>query len=201
MNMTKKLTVVCCIVIGLSLLCAAIAFLVLPGGGVTLVKSPAQTKVSRPAGFPDPEANWIQLPESVNLAAGKPVRAGEVTEVYTASNVTDGDTNTYWESKGVPAEIVVDLGGAYKIKTVAVRLNPAALWEARTQGVEVLVSADGETFTSVAAAAKYDFNPDTGNIIRIDFKSAPANFVKLIFSSNSSARSAGAQAAEILVFE
>lgn len=201
--MIKKWIAVLCAVIALSLAAAAVAFFALPGNdtGVTVVAAPAQTGVTRPEGFPDPEENFIKLPESANLAAGKAVAAGEVTDVYTASNVTDGDTNTYWESKGVPAEITVDLAGTYDIQTVAVRLNPAALWEARTQSIEVLISADGKSFTTVAPDTKYDFTPDTGNMIRIDFGAEQAAYVKLIFSSNSSARSAGAQAAEILVFE
>lgn len=48
---------------------------------------------------------------------------------------------------------------------------------------------------------KYEFNPDTGNIVRVDFPPVEAAYVKLIFTSNSSTRTAGAQAAEILVFE
>jgi hypothetical protein len=38
-------------------------------------------------------------------------------------------------------------------------------------------------------------------MVRIDFSAVQASYVKLIFSLNSSARSNGAQAAEILIFE
>lgn len=69
------------------------------------------------------------------------------------------------------------------------------------QAFSIEVSTDGETFTEAAANDKYEFNPDTGNIVRVDFPAVEAEYVKLIFTSNSSARTAGAQAAEILVFE
>lgn len=202
--MGKKLIPVFCAVIVLSLAVSALALFGVFGGsadGVTVVKAPAQTEAGRPDCIPDPQANWIQLPEGANLAEGRPVSAGEVTEVYTANNMNDGDVNTYWESKGLPAEVTITLDGTHTVSTVVVRLNPAALWEARTQGFAVLVSTDGSSFTEVAADARYEFSPDTGNMVRVDFSPVQAAYVRLVFSINSSSRSNGAQAAEIMVFE
>ncbi len=201
--MSKKLIIIFCAVIAVSIICAAVAFFALPGGrpGLTIVKAPNQSAVTRPEGFPDPEADWIKLPDGVNLAEGKAVSAGEVTEVYVASNVTDGETATYWESKGVPAEITIDLAGTYKVKTVAVRLNPAPIWEPRTQNFAILFSTDGENFTVAVPDTKYEFDPGTGNMVRVDLSPTQASYVRLVFSANSSSRSRGAQAAEILVFE
>lgn len=204
--MSKKLIIIFCAVIAVSIICAAIAFFVPPGGqptdpGLTIVKAPEQSAVSRPEGFPDPEANWIKLPDGVNLAEGKAVSAGEVTEVYAAANAADGDTTSYWESKRVPAEITIDLAGTYTVQTVAVRLNPAPIWEARAQNFAILISIDGENFTVAAPDTKYEFDPDTGNMVRIDLSPTPASYVRLVFSAKSSARSNGAQAAEILIFE
>ena len=201
--MSKKLIILFCAVIAVSLIGAALAFFLLPGrdAGLTIVKAPEQSEVSRPEDFPDPEANWIKLPKGANLAEGKAVSAGEVTEVYASANVTDGETTTYWESKGVPAEITIDLAGTYSVQTVAVRLNPAPIWEARTQRFEILTSTDGENFTVAVPDASYEFTPDTGNMVRVDFKAAQAGFVRLVFSANTSARTNGAQAAEICIFE
>ncbi|HMM31687.1 MAG TPA: discoidin domain-containing protein [Clostridia bacterium] len=207
--MSKKLIIIFCAVIAVSIICAAIAFFLPPGGlgaqttvpGLTIVKAPEQSAISRPEGFPDPEANWIKLPDGTNLAEGKTVSAGEVTEVYAAANAVDGETGTYWESKCVPAEIIIDLAGTYTVQTVAVRLNPAPIWEARTQSIAVLISSDGENFSPAVPDTNYEFNPDSGNIVRIDFDPAQASYVKLIFSAKSSGRSNGAQAAEILIFE
>lgn len=203
--MNRKLNIALIVVIALSLIASGIAFFLLPSGagdpGVTVVEAPEQTKAQRPACFPDPEANYIPMPETENLAVGKPISSGEHTDVYVAANVNDGKTDTYWESKGFPAEMTIDLGSSRKISTVAVRLNPSAIWEARSQEIAVFISADGMNFTELVPAARYDFNPDTGNRIRIDFDAAETQFVKLIFTMNSSSRTGGAQAAEIEIYE
>ena len=167
---------------------------------VTIVPAPEQTKAERPSCFPDPTANYIPLPETENFAQGKKVFSGAHTDVYVNKNVNDGKTDTYWESKGFPAEMVIDLAGTYNVKTVAVCLNPSSIWEPRIQEIAVWVSLDGENFTEVAAAEKYQFDPATGNRIRIDFDAMDAAFVKVIFTLNSSSRTGGAQAAEICVY-
>lgn len=203
--MKKKLSIVLIAIIALSLIVIVCAFLGLfpqkGEPGLTIVAAPEQDKPMRPGCFPDPTANYIPLPETTNLAEGKPISSGEHTDVYVNTNVNDGKTDTYWESKGFPAEMTIDLGGSYSISTVAVLLNPSAVWEPRTQEIAVLVSTDGASFTEVAAAARYDFDPATGNRIRIDFDPVDASVVKVVFTMNSSSRTGGAQAAEIAVYE
>lgn len=203
--MKKILSIVFIVIIVLSLIGILCGYLGVfsPKGvpGLTIVSAPEQTAAQRPDCFPDPTANYIPLPETENLAEGKPISSGEHTDVYVNTNVNDGSTDTYWESKGFPAEMTIDLEGSYSVSTVAVLLNPSAVWEARTQEIAVLVSTDGENFTEIVAAAKYDFDPDTGNRIRIDFDSVNASYVKIVFTMNSSSRTGGAQAAEIQVYE
>jgi len=167
---------------------------------VTIVPAPEQTQAERPSCFPDPTENYIPLPETENFAEGKPVKAGIHADVYVIRNINDGKTDTYWESKGVPAEVIIDLEQATKFSTVAVCLNPASIWEPRIQEIAVQISMDGENYTEAAPAVKYQFEPATGNRIRIDFDAAEARYVKVIFSMNSASRSQGAQAAEICVY-
>lgn len=167
---------------------------------VTIVPAPRQTQAERPACFQDPSADYIPLPAAENLAQGKSVLSGDHTDVYVNTNVNDGKTDTYWESKGFPAEMIIELGDTHTIATVAVCLNPSSTWEARIQEIAVWVSQDGETFTQAAAAEKYQFDPATGNRIRIDFTPVEAACVKVIFTLNSSSRTGGAQAAEICVY-
>ena len=167
---------------------------------VTIVPAPAQTKAERPSCFPDPTENYIPLPETENFAEGKKVVSGAHTDVYVNKNVNDGKTDTYWESKGFPAEMVIELGEIHAITTVAVCLNPSSIWEPRIQEIAVWVSTDGESYTEVATAEKYQFDPATGNRIRIDFDSVDAAFVKVVFTMNSSSRTGGAQAAEICIY-
>ena len=168
---------------------------------VTVVTAPDQTKPERPPCFPDPADDYIPLPEGENLALGKPVSSGAHTDVYVIKNANDGKTDTYWESKGFPAEVVFDLQGTFSVSTVAVCLNPSSVWEPRIQEIAVLVSLDGETFTQAAAPEKFQFDAATGNRVRIDFDAAQAAFVKVVFTLNSSSRTGGAQAAEICIFE
>lgn len=203
--MNKILSIIFSVVIAVSLLVALCAYFGLfPARGepgLTVVAAPEQAKAQRPPCFPDPEANYIPLPESENLAEGKSVASGVHNDVYVIENVNDGKTDSYWESKGFPAEVTIDLGEGRTVSTVAVRLNPSAIWEPRTQEIAVLLSMDGTSYSEAAAAAKYDFDPAAGNRIRIDFPSAEARFVKLVFTLNTSSRTGGAQAAEIEVYE
>ncbi len=167
---------------------------------VTIVETPDQTQPERPPCFPDPSAQFIPLPETENVALGKPVSSGAHTDVYVVGNVNDGKTDTYWESKGFPAEIVLDLESACSVSAVAVCLNPSSVWESRIQEIAVWISADGENYATVAEKAKYTFDPDTGNRVRIDFAPVEAAYVKVVFTMNSSSRTGGAQAAEINVY-
>ena len=202
--MQKKLTIVFVAVILLSLGAILWAYLQAPAEqtdqGLTVVPAPEQAKAQRPPCFPDPEDNYIPLPETENFALNRPVRSGEHTDVYVSDNVNDGKTDTYWESKGFPAAMTIELDGSHKVSTVAVRLNPSAIWEPRKQEIAVLVSQDGETFAEAAPAAVYDFDAATGNRIRIDFDPVDAVFVQVVFTMNSSSRTGGAQAAEIEVY-
>ncbi|MCL2050455.1 MAG: discoidin domain-containing protein [Lachnospiraceae bacterium] len=201
--MNKILAIIFSAAIIISLVAAGVLFFTGTdkNPNLTIVKATDQTEITRPPGFPDPMEFWIKLPDGENLALGKSVSSGAVTEIYDAGNVVDDDTNTYWESSGFPGEIVIDLEEIRPASTVVVRLNPNPIWEARTQGFAVHVSVDGTNFSAAAEDARYDFDPATGNLARADFDSAEARYVKLIFSMNSASRSQGAQAAEIMVFE
>ena len=209
--MNKKLIILFCAIIAVSLIASAIVFFAGSGSGgssdeklppgVTLIKTPEQDDAEFPPGFPDPEEHFIKLPDTPNLAEGKNVESGEVTEVFVAANAVDGDLTSYWESKGLPIDYTIDLADTYTIQTVAVRLNPAPIWEPRTQTFEIFVSTDGSSFTSVAPSERHQFDPDSGNIVRVDFEPASARYVRLHFTEKSSGRSNGAQASEIQVYE
>ena len=169
---------------------------------VTIVHTPEQTEAERPPCFPDPTDNYIPLPETENVAESRPVQASLHNDVYVGTNLNDGKTETYWESKGFPAEVTVELEGARRISAAAVRLNPSAIWEPRTQEIALYASLDGETFTEIAPAAVYTFDAATGNRIRIDFEAVEAAWVRIVITSNSAypAHSGGAQMAEFCVY-
>ena len=195
---------ICCLICALMLLAAPLGALGESAGEpetiVTIVRTPEQAQAERPPCFPDPAEDYIPLPETENFALGKPVHSGAHTDVYVDKNVNDGKTDTYWESKGFPAEITFDLQGAFTVSTVAVCLNPSSIWEPRIQEIAVEISQDGENYIQVSPAGKYQFDAATGNRVRIDFEAVQACFVKVIFTLNSSSRTGGAQAAEICVY-
>ena len=167
---------------------------------MTIVRAPEQTRAERPPCFPDPADDFIPLPDTENIAEGKPVQASEHNDVYVSSNLNDGSVQTYWESKGFPAVLTIDLEGVYTVSTAAFCLNPSAIWEPRKQEIAVLVSTDGENFTEAAAAAVYQFDAATGNRVRIDFAPTEAAYVRVVITSNSSSNSKGAQIAEICIY-
>ena len=169
---------------------------------VTIVRAPEQTQAERPPCFPDPADNFIQLPEGKNIAEGKPVQASQHNDVYVSSNLNDGKVETYWESKGFPAELTIDLEGAHTVSAAAFCLNPSAIWEPRTQEIALWTSMDGESFTEAVPALVYSFDAATGNRIRIDMDPVEAAYVRIIITSNSAypAHSGGAQIAEVCIY-
>jgi hypothetical protein len=201
----KKYIIVFSAVIVVSLVLSAIAFFGAggeePSVNLTVVTTPDQARAEWPPAIHDPMSDMIALPDTPNLAQGRPVSATSFHDVYVPANAVDGALTSYWESEGFPVEFTINLEGMYTIQTVAVSLNPSLLWEPRSQGFEVLVSGDGSGFTSVAANELHGFDPATGNTVRVDFAPVSARYVRLVFTANTATRTMGAQAAEIMVFE
>ncbi|MEV4517831.1 choice-of-anchor D domain-containing protein [Dactylosporangium sp. NPDC049525] len=99
---------------------------------------------------------------TTNLAAGRPVTSSSAQGGYPASNATDADANSYWESanNAFPQWIQVDLGSTVSVGKVTLRLPPAAAWATRRQTVAII---DGATGTVLKPAADVVFDPATGN--------------------------------------
>ncbi|MEV4340968.1 discoidin domain-containing protein [Streptomyces sp. NPDC049590] len=117
-------------------------------------------------GNPEPDPNR-------NLAKGRPATATGSQDVYTPGKAVDGDPNSYWESanNAFPQSWTVDLGASYGVRRLVLKLPPSAAWGARTQTVAVLGSADGTTYTTVAGAQGYRFDPATGNTATVSLPS------------------------------
>ncbi|MCL2079837.1 MAG: discoidin domain-containing protein [Oscillospiraceae bacterium] len=204
--MKKTLIIIFAVIIAISAAASVIAYFALPGAGpsnlnLTVVEAPDQSAPQWPPAVYDPSENWINPPDGANIAEGKPAVSGEHTEVYSPENVTDGSLTSYWESNGYPGEVTINLEAMYTIQTVCVRLNPSSLWEARSQAFEVHISGDGVNFTEIVPNDMHDFDPITGNIVRVDFEPVSAQYVRFIFTRNTASRTNGAQAAELMVFE
>ena len=118
-----------------------------------------------------------------NLAAGKPAAASSVTQNYVASNVTDGNQGSYWESanNAFPQWVQVDLGSAQSASRVVLQLPTA--WGARTETLSLLGSTDGTNFTTVKASADYTFSPST-NTVTITFTATSQRYWRVNITAN-----------------
>jgi len=135
---------------------------------------------------------------SVNLAVGRPVTESGHVHTFVATNAVDDNPATYWESNNFPGVLTVQLGSNASLDRVVVRLNPDAAWGARTQNITVLGRDQGSgTFTTLVAAANYNFSPASGNTVTIPLTSTAAD-IRLSIASNTGAP--GGQVAELQVF-
>jgi len=137
---------------------------------------------------------------TTNLALNKPATASSSYQSYAASNATDGNTSTYWESSdgaAYPQTITVNLGSLESIGSVTLDLPPSSSWATRTETLSVLGSTNGSSFASIVASAGYTFNPSTGNTVTISLPSGTsAQYVELSFIANT-----GWDAAQLSEFE
>lgn len=135
-----------------------------------------------------------------NLAYGKYSKSNNHIYEFTSDKAFDGEVLSYWEggANAYPNLLSVDLGAPRDVGKLVLRLNPKRIWSARTQNIEVLTSADGETFTTVVPAKDYDFDPiDSDNSVTIPL-GGKAQHWQLKFTSNTEA-TAG-QLAELEIF-
>ncbi|MEV5750733.1 choice-of-anchor D domain-containing protein [Actinoallomurus sp. NPDC052308] len=135
-----------------------------------------------------------------NLARGRTATASsEVNGTQTASTATDGDANTYWESANGswPQWLQVDLGAAYSIGKVTLKLPPSSAWGTRTQTLSVLTGTDGSSFGTAVGSATYTFTSPT-NVVNIPVPATNARYVRVNFTANSGWNAA--QASELEVY-
>ncbi|WP_333767819.1 discoidin domain-containing protein [Streptomyces sp. IBSBF 2435] len=123
-------------------------------------------------------------PANTNLAAGKSASAASVNQTYSASNVTDGNQDTYWESanSAFPQWVQVDLGAARSAGRIVLQL-PAG-WGARTQTLSVQGSTDNSAFTTVLASAARTFDPATGNTVTLTFPATTQRYFRVNITAN-----------------
>jgi F5/8 type C domain-containing protein len=123
---------------------------------------------------------------STNLALDRPVTASGYTQTYGPANAVDGNSSTYWEStdNDFPQWLQVDLGSSATVGRIVLDLPPSTAWATRTQTIAIQGSADGSTYSTLAASAGYTFNPSTGNTVTVTFAAAQVRYVRLTFTAN-----------------
>ena len=121
-----------------------------------------------------------------NLALGKTATASSTLAPYVASNVNDGNADSYWEStnNAFPQWVQIDLGGSVAVDQVKLKLPPATAWSARTQTLSVQGSTDNSSWSTLSGSAGRNFNPATGNTVTIDFTAATVRYVRVTITGN-----------------
>jgi Carbohydrate binding module (family 6)/Pectate lyase superfamily protein/F5/8 type C domain/Abnormal spindle-like microcephaly-assoc'd, ASPM-SPD-2-Hydin len=140
---------------------------------------------------------------TTNLALNQPTTASSSYQTFVASNATDGNTSSYWESTdgaGYPQTITVDLGSVQSIGSLTLSLPPSTAWGTRTETLSVLGSTNGSTFSQIVGSAGYTFNPAvSNNTVTISLPSGTsARYVQLSFTANTGW--SAAQLSELEVF-
>src|SRR5262249_41630391 len=83
-----------------------------------------------------------------------------------------------------PQWLQVDLGTAYSVGKVTLKLPPQSAWGTRTQTLSVLASTNGSTFSTVVGSATYTFTSPT-NVVNITVPATSARYVRVNFTANS----------------
>ena len=137
------------------------------------------------------------------------VDSSEHNDVYNVEKAVDGDPTgtSYYESKSLPAHVVIDLGEVYQITTIVLCLPPSLNWAARTQNIEMLASdsnvaySSSTQFKTIVPATDYLFDPNLGNRVTVELENPVAcRFFKLVINSNDVKAGYGAQLSEISVY-
>jgi hypothetical protein len=123
---------------------------------------------------------------SSNLALNKTATASGTQDGYPTTNLTDGNSGSYWEStnNALPQWADVDLGSTVAVSKVVLALPPPAAWNTRVQTITVRASTDGTTYSTLVPAAGYTFDPTKGNEASITFASAKVRYLKFEVSAN-----------------
>lgn len=145
-----------------------------------------------------------------SLTLGKAiVDSTEHADVYNVERIVDGipDGTSYYESRSLPATIVIDLADVYKIKTLVLRLIPDLKWSSRDEEIEISTSDSNlaynkasTEFTVAVAKKAYTFDPLSGSINTIAMNDIQARYIKLVISSNSATGGYGAQLSEVSAY-
>jgi hypothetical protein len=127
------------------------------------------------------------IDSTTNIAAGTPASASSTNGTFAASNITDPDPSTYWESANgaFPQWAQVNLGQNFSIGKVVLKLPPSTAWGARTQTLSVQGSTDGTNFSTIVGSANYTFDPNTNNnTVAITFNATTAWWVRVNITAN-----------------
>lgn len=121
---------------------------------------------------------------------------------YTSENtaidasVVDGNRNSYWEGRGFPGSVTVDLGAEKAVNRLVLQVKDT--WDDRLQTVEVKGSADGQAFTTLSPAAEMAFLTAQDNTAEVTFPTAITRYLQVVVTANTGGK--GGQIGELEVY-
>ncbi|WP_407563635.1 discoidin domain-containing protein [Streptomyces sp. 184] len=131
-----------------------------------------------------------------DAAAGRPAAASSAAPRHAPGQVTDGDQDTYWQSRGKGTQWVqTDLGRQARVDEVVLKLPADAA--ARKQTLAVQGSADGTTFHTLSAEHTRAFRPAADNTVTVGFPSSLTRYVRVQFAGTTA--QSPARLAELVV--
>ena len=137
------------------------------------------------------------------------VDASEHNDVYPVGKLVDGDPTgtSYYESKSLPAHVVIDLEDTYLLSKIVFCLPPILTWSTRVQNIEILTSTsnlkyDASTteFVTAVPATDYTFDPTLGNRVIVDLDNVPCRYLKIVIRSNTATGGYGGQLSELSAY-
>ncbi len=170
-------------------------------GEVKIVETEDRTESTTHPAFVKEEFIPV-VPDGTNIAQEARFDANGFNDVYAPGYAKDGDTSgpSYWEGAAddYPNILTAVFEETRSIHALKLLLNPQSIWGPRIQTFSVEVSEDGENFKELIPLTDYQFDPDTGNELVLEFDEIQAMAVRLTFTGNTGA--VGAQIAELEIY-
>lgn len=150
------------------------------------VKQQAVHSAAPPAPPASPKAP--AEPSNVDFALGRPVSVTSYVQNYVGSNLTDGDTSSYWEGaqNSFPQTVSVSLSQPRTISRIVLSLPPLSDWNSRTQTIQITGSLNGGSVTVRGSAGySFDANSSGNDAVTVTFSSVEVDHLSLEFTANS----------------
>jgi hypothetical protein len=116
-----------------------------------------------------------------NLALAGTLTASSALSGFAVSTANDANQGSYWQAAGGTATVTLRLAQAGPVARIILELPQG--WGTRTQTVQVDGSANGSTWTTLAAPAAYQFTAGS-NAIAIPVPVATQGYLRLDISGN-----------------
>jgi hypothetical protein len=118
---------------------------------------------------------------TANLALTGTVTASSTVSGFPASNINDGNQNSYWQATGSSATLTVQLAKAAPVGRIVLELP--SNWGTRTQTIQIDGSTNGSTWTTLVPSAAYQFTAGS-NTVTISGAAATVSYLRLDISAN-----------------